>query len=310
MDKEKSLIPEDDYEYEKMLAQKAIEEKEKAEAEKIAAAERQKQEEKLREKRIQAEKIELMKLKSGVIEESDTIKEEHDKIRELHGFEKVSNIWYHYKWLIIFIAFLIVVVSYITYNTLSRDKPDLSVMMIANNGLQYRQEELENFFEKYTEDLNGDGKVYVSVITAPLQAGSTDQLMMANQNKFFGVMQTGDCMLLITDSNTEEDITTIMKSDLSEDFPGNKYITQQGLSLDMELFAQEVKYESMPNDVVLSIRQPMKTINCSLEDMQKKYDVSFEVFKAITDDLTARATEAGDPGLTTEPIKQDNSSQQ
>ena len=46
MDKEKNLIPEDDYEYEKMLAQKAKEEREKAETEKIAAKERQKQEEK------------------------------------------------------------------------------------------------------------------------------------------------------------------------------------------------------------------------------------------------------------------------
>ena len=102
MDKEKNLIPEDDYEYEKMLAQKAKEEREKAETEKIAAKERQKQEEKQREKRIQAEKIELMKLKNGVIEQSETIKEEHDQIRELHGVEKVTNIWYHYKWIIIF----------------------------------------------------------------------------------------------------------------------------------------------------------------------------------------------------------------
>ena len=308
MDKEKNLIPEDDYEYEKMLAQKAKEEREKAETEKIAAKERQKQEEKQREKRIQAEKIELMKLKNGVIEQSETIKEEHDQIRELHGVEKVTNIWYHYKWIIIFIAFLVVVFGYITFNTLSREKPDLSVLMIANNGLQYRQEELEDFFEKYTDDLNEDGEVIVSVICAPLQAGSTDQLMMANQNKFFGIMQTGDCMLLITDSNTEEDITTLMKSDLSEDFPGNKYITEQGLSLNMELFAEEIKYESLPNDVVLSIRQPMETINCSLEDMQKKYDVSFEVFKAIADDLTARAEQTNDPGLATEPIKLDSSS--
>lgn len=308
MDKEKNLIPEDDYEYEKMLAQKAKEERKKAEQEKKAYEEKQKQLEKQREKRLQAEKIELMKLKSGVIEESETIKEEHDQIRELHGFEKVTNIWYHYKWIILFIAFIIAVCVYITYNTMSSDDPDLTVMMIANNGLQYRQEELEDFFEKYTEDLNDDGEVKVTVVIAPMDSGSTDQLMLANQTKVFGTIQSGDAMLFITDSNTDKDIADIMKSDLSKDFPDNKYITEQGLSLNMELFADEVEFENMPNDVVLSIRQPMKTINCSLKDMEEKYDESFKIFKAIADDLTQRAEQSNDPGLTTEPLKKDSSS--
>ncbi|MDE6149416.1 MAG: hypothetical protein K2F81_04900 [Ruminococcus sp.] len=308
MDAKNNFIPDDDYEYEKQLAEQERLKREREEAEKAAQIEHQKQLDKQRDKRIQAEKIELIKLKNGVIDQSESIKEEHDQIRELHGFEKVSNFWFHHKIIILFTAFIVLVCAFIFYNTLSKDQPDLTVMMIANNGLSYRQEELEDFFEKYTEDLNGDGKVYVSVLIAPLDNTSHDELMMSNQSKFFANLQTADCMLFITDSNTDEDIKNLMKSDLNKDFIDNDYITTQGLSLNMKLFAQQIKFENMPNDVTLSIRQPVKTINSSLEEMEESYAKSFKIFSAITNDLTSQAKESNDPGLTTEPIKKENSS--
>lgn len=312
MSDKKNFIPDDDYEYEKELADQAKHEREEAEAKRLESLEQQKKREKQaqarREERLRAEKVELMKLKNGVISESDTIKEEHEQIRELHGIEKLKNFIYHYKFLLIFFAFIIIAAVYILVSTLTKVKPDLTVMMIANNGLSYRQEELETFFEKYTEDLNGDGKVYVSVITAPLSNGSTDQMMLSNQTKFFGTIQSGDCMLFITDSNTDDDIMEIMEHDLSKNFPGNKYITEKGLSLNMKLFANEIKFENMPKDVVLSIRQPTKTINTSEEEMKKRYEKAFKTFSAIADDLSKKAEESNDPGLTTEPLKKEDSS--
>lgn len=303
MDNKNNFIPDDDYEYEKQIAEQNRHQRELEEAERIAQTERRKELDKQRDKRIQAEKIELIKLKNGVIDESESIKEEHEQIPELHGFEKVSNFWFHHKIIILFTAFIVLVCAFIFYNTLSKDQPDLTVMMIADNGLAYRQEELEDFFEKYTEDINGDGKVYVSVLIAPLDNTSRDELMIANQSKFFANLQTADCMLFITDSNTDKDIKSLMKSDLKKDFKNNDYITDQGFSLNMKLFAQQIKFENMPNDVVLSIRQPVKTINSSLEKMEESYNEKFKVFSAIVNDLTTQAKETNDPGLTTEPIK-------
>lgn len=311
MEDKKNFIPDDDFEYEKALADQVKKEREAAEAKRIEAEklkkQREKQAQERREQRLCAEKVELMKLKNGIISESDTIKEEHEETPELHGFAKVKNLFYHYKFILLFFGFILAVVIFILVNTLTKVKPDLTVMMIANNGLSYRQEELEDFFEKYTEDLNGDGKVYVSVIIAPLSNGSTDQMMMANQTKFIGTMQSGDSVLFITDSNTDNDIMEIMKHDLSNDFPGNKYITENGLSLNMKLFADEVKFENMPNDVVLSIKQPTKTINTSEAEMKKRYEKAFKTFSAITEDLSKKAQETNDPGLTTEPLKKEDS---
>ena len=310
MERKDNLIPEDDYEYEKELARREHEQQIAAEQEALKRAERQKQAEKAREKRIQQDKIELMKLKSGVIEQSETMKEEHDQIRELHGIEKLKNIWYHFKWIILFVIFLIAVCTYIIINTASRTTPDLTVLMVADNGLQYRQEELETFFEKYAEDTNGDGDTKVSVIIAPLDSTSNDQMFISNQSKVMGTIQAGDCLMFITDSNTDDTIKSILKSDLSDDFPGNKYINEQGLSLNMKLFAREVKFENLPNDVVLSIMQPTETISVSEKDMKEKYKANFKVFKKIADDLTSKAESTNDPGLKNKPVKKnaDNSS--
>ena len=43
--------------------------------------------------------------------------------------------------------------------------------------------------------------------------------------------------------------------------------------------------------------------------MQEYYDEAFVVFKRIVEDLTKRAEELNDPGLTTEPMKRPESAE-
>lgn len=306
---EKKLINEDDYEYEKMLADKERKRREALENAEKQRLKQERDEEKAREKRINDERVELMKLKNGVIDNSDTIKEEHEVIREVHGVEKVANIWYRNKMMIIFIVFLLIVAVYIAYTQLTKKKPDLTVMMIANNGLETRYDELQSFFEKYTDDIDGNGYVYVQVLIMPLNPNSNDiQMYTTYTSKFLAQLQTSESIIVITDSNTEDRFKEIMKTDLSKDFPGNKYIDELGFSLNMQIAADELKYENMPNDVHISLRQPIKTVGDSLEEMEENYKKSFKVFERIVNDLTKKAEETNDPGLKTEPIKYDESS--
>ncbi|MEF2797688.1 MAG: hypothetical protein U0M95_06665 [Ruminococcus sp.] len=307
------MISGDDYDYEKAIAEdersKRLEEENayRSAAEEQKKKERQEREE--RDRRIAQEHIELMKLKSGVIERSEIIKEEHEAKRELHGAERLSNFWYHNKIWIIFIAFLLAVAGYITYDTITREKPDITVMMIADNGLQLRTEELEAFFEKYTDDLNGDGKVHVSVLALPLTSGSADTMQQGYQSKFLAQLQSSECIMVITDSNTKPDFQEIMKSDLSNDFPDNPYIDEKGLSLNFKFLAEELKYEYLPNDVHLCLRIPIKTVSDSLEEMKESYNKNFEIFSRIAEDLAKTAEETNDPGLPTEPVKKNSTSQ-
>lgn len=310
--KDNKLIPDEDFEYEKSLAEHERERQQALDAAEQAAKEERKrlerEEKEKRDKQIAQDKIELMKLKNGVIEESESIKEEHSEVRKLKGKEWIANFWYHNKLWICFGVFIAAVIIFITYDTLSREKPDLTVMMIANNGLSVRQDELEEFFEKYTDDLNGDGKVHVSVIIAPLDPNSADTTQSAYQTKWLAQLQTSECIMVITDSNTEEDFLNIMKHDLAKDFDDATYIDEYGLSLNFKFLAEKLKYEYMPNDVHLSMRVPVQTLSDSKEDMEKSYEKSFKVFKRIVEDLTAKAEETNDPGLETEPVRSDSSS--
>lgn len=312
MDKKDRLVPDEDYEYEKSRAelerqrQQALEEAEQKAAEEAAAKEREEQRE--RDRQIAADRLELMKLKSGVIEESETIYEEHEEAPEMTKKQKLANFWYHYKIPVIFAVFLIAVVGFIVYDEVTRVRPDMTIMMIANNGLAYREQEMEEFFEKYVDDLNGDGKINVLVMEVPLDSASNTQMQLGNQNKVVAQMQTGENIMVITDSNTDTMFLNMMKRDLDKDFPGNEYIDIDGLSLNFKFLAEELKFENMPNDVHLAMRIPIKTLSDSKEKMQENYDEAFVVFKRIVEDLTARARETNDPGLDTEPMHRDDSS--
>ena len=303
----KPLVNDDDYEYEKQQAEKIIEERKKAEEEK-AIKEKLAREE--RDKQIARDKLELLQLKNGVInDEQATIKEEHEVVEKLHGKAWLANIWYHYKIMIIFIVFLLAACSIIIYDQVTREKADITILMIADNGLADRQKDIEEFFEKYTEDVDGNGYVHVGVIMIPQSQNDLNQ-QGVNNSKLVAQLQLADAIMVITDSNTDDRIKEIMNHDLKDDFPDNPYIDQLGLSLNMKVAAKELNYEQMPNDVHISIRRPVDTTGDSLEKMQKNYDISFKTFKAIADDLSERAKESNDPGLTTKPIKHDDSSSQ
>ena len=299
--KQDGFIPDEDYEYEQQ--------REEAARQRELELERQERlEREERDRQIARDKVELMKLKTGVISESDTIKEEHTEYEKLHGTKWIANFWYHNKIWIIFGAFVAAFVIFIMYDLLTRVKPDITVLMIANNGLAMREEQLESFFEEYTEDLNGDGKVEVLVITMPLDPESTDELQTTYQSKFLANLQDSQSIMVITDSNTDPDFLSIMKHDLADDFPDSPYVDQYGLSLNFKFLADKLSYPEMPNDVHLSMRTPVKTLADSKEEMEESYDRSFKVFAAIVDDLTAQAQETDDPGLEDNPIHVDYSS--
>lgn len=297
---------EDDYLYEKALAYEVIAKRKQAEELK---KKKEREEVKAREKRIHDEKIELMKLKTGVIDNSETIKEEHEVIEEAHGWAKITNIWYRDKYLVLFAVFLIVITGYIVYTEVTRERPDMTVLMVADNDLQFRQSQLEKFFEKYTDDFDGNGYVHVQVVMIPISKNYKDlQMQNTYQSKLVAQLQLGENIMVITDSNTEAKVMSVMENSLPGKFPDNKYVDDKGLSLNMKLVADQLDYPDMPYDIYLSMRHPVKTTGDSLETMQKNYDKSLKVFTKMAEDLSKQAEETNDPGLKTAPKKYDESS--
>ena len=290
--RDRSLIPEDDYDYER----KRFEDEEKAyerfQKELIEYTERQEQERKDYEKQLDSEKIELVKLKSGVIDESEIIKEEAPEVIKLSKMEWLKNFWWHNKIIIILIIFAIAVVSYITYDSLTRVKPDIKVMMTVNNGLVNRTQEVADYFERFCPDINGDGEVNVQILSAPLTENTDDYVQIQQyQEVYLANMQTGEVIFILTDDKTDGDIyseneSDNLLSDVSTDFADNEFVTNKGLSLKGGYIEDVFKYHTnYPQDIYLGMREPLKTLKDSKDDMQKNYDKAYEIFKAMAEDI-------------------------
>ena len=80
----------------------------------------------------QEDKRELLKLKQGLIEESEQIHEEEKPVYQVHGaFKKIENFFYHYKWHVVVGLFAIVVLSFLVVSTLTKEKGDIRVIVMT-----------------------------------------------------------------------------------------------------------------------------------------------------------------------------------
>ncbi len=306
-------LDEEDREYEEKLAREEQEKRrraeEQAEAEKAEREKQKREADKERERQIAEEKLELLKLKSGLAdEESSELTKNDETFEKPQGWAAVANFWYHYKFIVTFSVIALLIVGFLVYTEATRKRDDLCIMVVTDNDLSQRSEELEKFFEKYVDDLDGNGYVHVGIINIPTGRNIDPVTENTYTQKFLAQVQTGEAMIVITDSHTREDYMEMMDDTLPEKFPDNKYIDEKGFSFNSQVMAQELKYELMPNDVHMSIRLPQATMSLKTEEAAAKYDESFEVFAKIVEDITKRCEETSDKGLTTEPIQYDDES--
>lgn len=295
---EKSLIPDDDFDYERKRFEDEKDAQERYQKELLEYNERMEQQRKDYEKQLGNEKIELVKLKTGVIDESDIIKEEVSAPIKLSKSEWIKNFWWHHKFIIMGIILAAAVVFYITYDTVSRVKPDIKIIMTVNNGLVNRTEEVADYFEKFCPDINGDGEINVQILSVPLPDNTNDYVQIQQyQEVYLANMQTGEVIFILTDDKTDTDIysendSDNLLADVSSDFKDNEFVTNKGLSLKGDYIEDVFKYHTnYPQNIYLGMREPVKTLKDSKEDMQENYNKAYEIFKAMAEDIKKNTTQ-------------------
>ena len=289
MHKNDGLIPEDDAEFEEQAA-KAEREARLAseEEEKRSEEENKKQEEERRqyESELQSKKIELIKLKQGVVDEADSsIQEQKPQTVRLSLGEWIENVWYRSKWLIIFVAVMAVAVGYIIYDTATRQNPDITVLAVSSDsGLYARTVELESFFERYCPDLNGDGEV--DVLVYYISTDYSDATMASSyQAQLMTQLQLGDNMIIISDGTTDFEV---------HDFTGElegECVTDKGIRLSCPLTKEALKWEAMPDELYIGLREPAKLLSTSHEQMQENYETALPIYTAIYEDIAKSLAE-------------------
>lgn len=278
LENKNKFIPQDDADFERELYERQKKEAEEN-ARRIQEEERLRETEKKNyEKTLADKKIELMKLKQGVIESSDIVKEEEKVEYKMSFGETLSNIWYRSKWIIIFAAFCIFVFGYITYDAVFKTKPDLTVLVLSyDDALYYRSAEVETFLEGYCDDLNGDGEVYVLVYNIATDY-SDYNTATANQAQLLSQLQSGENIMIISDC--ENDFTM---HDFRTEYPDNERFTERGLLLNCALTRDALKWEAMPENIYIGLREPAKLLSTEENIMQENFDTALVMYERIVE---------------------------
>ena len=248
---------------------------------------RQKQEE--YDRKIQAERLELIRLKQGVIEESETIREEHPEEIKLSVWNKITNFFYHNKWWLFLAVFFVALAVYLTYTLVTRPNPDMIVLVLCDNDTIGNSIEFEDYIETFIEDYNENGEIKVSAYYIPYSYNSYVNYQTGNETKFTTEMQSADAVIIVGGSN----VSTVLDPrntlvDLSEIYPDNVQVRDYGFFLKNTDFAERIGVDpsEITSDLYIGIRKPRNLLYADEEDMQETYDRDFPVLDKIIKDLS------------------------
>ena len=248
------------------------------------------------QQRQQREKAELLKLKQGIIEESEEFPEEGEPVYEKPtGWKAVENFFYHYKWRVIGIAFTLVLLTILTVQLVTREKRDLYVLAISNSnssGIYAKTKDIETALERYCPDFDGNGYVHVAVNFINLSTeNGLSEYYDSNNLKFSSELMAGDSQMYLTDTgiiplinsiatngtseagtDEEEDAHLLVQffSDMSEEYPDAVLYDGCGLQLNTTSFIKEARWKSCPDTVGLYIREDFSSNMTGNDDDAKE----------------------------------------
>lgn len=280
---ERELVPEEDAQYEEEYANRVIHAREDAEAMKKQELE----EKKAHEEKLRREKIELLQKKQGIVsDETEEADEEPSEPAPKMPFKKkLENFWYHYKIQVIVAVVAVVFGGYMIYDVITKPEPDITIISVVDNGLVDRLGSVEDYFEKYGEDINGDGKVYVQVVNVPMNPGATDTNAQNYATKLYSSLQSARTVLILTDKKSSYSVENVSFQDMTERYPDNEYVTEQGVLLNNKLLKETASWIQMPSDMVLVMREPVRTLNSSVEDMEETCEHAYKLIDKLLEDL-------------------------
>jgi len=118
--------------------------------------------------------------------------------------EKRQNWWFHNKVKVIAGVLIGACLFSLIWSVVSKENPDYSVMMMTGYGVPSElMDDLEEHFEAYAEDLNGDGDVVVAIQHCCFNTTSSSSYQAAELQaafvRFAADAGAGDSMLFIYD---------------------------------------------------------------------------------------------------------------
>lgn len=271
--------------------QKKADEQEKKRQEELEKklAQRKKKADEEREKRLEAERLELIRLKQGVIEESEIIRENSDEKKPMTFWQKIGNFFYLNKWWLGLAVLFGAIGIFLIQNLLTRPNPDITVLVIGENYAIGEESQLDEYVESFTTDTNGNGKIEASIYYIPYSGDERRDYANSVLTKLSAILQSDDGAIVIGNELAAESLKEDgVLMDLSQLYPENKLVKNNKLMLENSKFAEKIGIDKsrISEDWFIAIRNPRKLMHTSEKDMQELYDKDFPVFDAIVKDIS------------------------
>ncbi len=231
--------------------------------------------------KLRQDRLELLKLKQGVISEEEIPQEEEPEEKHYTLWDKISNFFYHNKMYIIFGTLFAALAIFLAYDYFSTVYPDAAVMIIAGDDeFEYITEDMENVFERYCKDYNGDGKIYVRVSYLPADTDDLSYYDQAGRTKLVAEFQSGESIIVIGDRNTCEamGITEGVLADMREIYPDDENAFELGYMLNGTNFAEDIGYEGLSDELFISFRVPKSGFGVNEKEFTRNYENALEIW--------------------------------
>ena len=227
--------------------------------------------------KLRQDRLELLKLKQGVIEE---IPQEAKVERQYTIWEKIGNFFYHNSIMIILGTLFAALAIFLIYDLVTVTHPDVAVMIIAEDEyFDFVTEDMRKVFERYCEDYNGDGKVFVRVSYLPVNY-TGNVLHDSDRVKLMGEFQGEDSIVVIADRESCETFGILegVLADLSEFYPGDENVNELGYMLSGTSLAADVVYDDMADNLFVGFRKPQSGAGLNEEKFRKNFDNAVEMW--------------------------------
>lgn len=193
-----------------------------------------------------------------------------EKQERMSPREWLENIWYHYKWSIIFGGLLVVFIVISLTQLLSTKDPDVTIMHV---GPMYISSDaaatIETTVAKLSDDYNDDGEVKVEILDITINKfgssdSSVDPVNYDHNNKGLQRFQTeiraGDTVIYALDKEffdicVEEDLLTPLDEVIDDAYMPEKTVDGYGIYLS-DLNASELEgLDKIPETAILCLRR-------------------------------------------------------
>ncbi|MDR0918199.1 MAG: hypothetical protein LBM93_02965 [Oscillospiraceae bacterium] len=174
--------------------------------------------------------------------------------------QKISNFLYHNKWWLIIAVPIFFIAAFLIFQYITKTEPDITLLiLIPNSKVEEIAPEICEYFEQFTPDLNGDGKVIVGYMYLPTGGESNTVSVysdIANSQNLTVQLSTTENLIIIADKKAES--TIVPKSilyNLSLDYLDTPFIQDDRILIGETDLRTKINYQYyFTHDAYIGIR--------------------------------------------------------